>query len=198
MALTAKQQCFVAEYLIDLNATQAATRAGYKFAEAVSFYTYLLIDPRDGRVFYVGKGKGARMASHAKRAAAGKVDNAEKHKRISEIRAAGMKVSELVFAAYGNEQDAFAAECELIEQFRDHGITNIVGGVVTNAERAREQAKVILGRMKTFDHWMETIRPYQLDAVTKLGGARKFYDDSLAFWKRMAELPVSNGDRNGC
>ena len=29
MALTAKQQRFVAEYLIDLNATQAATRAGY-------------------------------------------------------------------------------------------------------------------------------------------------------------------------
>ena len=27
--LTAKQQCFVAEYLIDLNATQAAIRAGY-------------------------------------------------------------------------------------------------------------------------------------------------------------------------
>jgi phage terminase small subunit len=30
MALTAKQQRFVAEYLIDLNATQAAIRAGYK------------------------------------------------------------------------------------------------------------------------------------------------------------------------
>ena len=29
MALTAKQQAFVAEYLIDLNATQAALRAGY-------------------------------------------------------------------------------------------------------------------------------------------------------------------------
>ena len=29
MALTPKQQRFVAEYLIDLNATQAATRAGY-------------------------------------------------------------------------------------------------------------------------------------------------------------------------
>ena len=29
MALTAKQQQFVAEYLIDLNATQAAIRAGY-------------------------------------------------------------------------------------------------------------------------------------------------------------------------
>lgn len=29
MALTAKQQVFVAEYLVDLNATQAAIRAGY-------------------------------------------------------------------------------------------------------------------------------------------------------------------------
>jgi phage terminase small subunit len=27
--LTAKQQCFIAEYLVDLNATQAAIRAGY-------------------------------------------------------------------------------------------------------------------------------------------------------------------------
>lgn len=30
MALTGKQQLFVAEYLVDLNATQAAIRAGYK------------------------------------------------------------------------------------------------------------------------------------------------------------------------
>lgn len=29
MALTDKQRCFVDEYLVDLNATQAATRAGY-------------------------------------------------------------------------------------------------------------------------------------------------------------------------
>ncbi|WP_213471712.1 terminase small subunit, partial [Paenibacillus dendritiformis] len=29
MALTAKQKAFVQEYLIDLNATQAAIRAGY-------------------------------------------------------------------------------------------------------------------------------------------------------------------------
>jgi len=33
VALTAKQQRFVEEYLIDLNATQAAKRAGYKNAE---------------------------------------------------------------------------------------------------------------------------------------------------------------------
>lgn len=32
--LTAKQQCFIEEYLIDLNATQAAIRAGYSPASA--------------------------------------------------------------------------------------------------------------------------------------------------------------------
>lgn len=33
MALTVKQKAFVQEYLVDLNATQAARRAGYKNAE---------------------------------------------------------------------------------------------------------------------------------------------------------------------
>lgn len=39
MALTEKQQRFIDEYLIDLNATQAAVRAGYsvKTAEAIGF-----------------------------------------------------------------------------------------------------------------------------------------------------------------
>ena len=36
MALTAKQKAFVAEYLIDLNATAAATRAGYAEKTAYS------------------------------------------------------------------------------------------------------------------------------------------------------------------
>lgn len=39
MALTAKQQQFVSEYLVDLNATQAAIRAGYsaKRADAIGY-----------------------------------------------------------------------------------------------------------------------------------------------------------------
>ena len=36
VALTGKQQRFVEEYLVDLNATQAATRAGYSKATAYS------------------------------------------------------------------------------------------------------------------------------------------------------------------
>ena len=42
MALTAKQQLFVDEYLIDLNATQAAIRAGYSPANADKIGSELL------------------------------------------------------------------------------------------------------------------------------------------------------------
>ena len=36
MALTEKQKRFVEEYLIDLNATQAAIRAGYSVKQQIS------------------------------------------------------------------------------------------------------------------------------------------------------------------
>ncbi len=42
MALNAKQKCFVQEYLIDLNATQAAIRAGYSKKTAYSMGQRLL------------------------------------------------------------------------------------------------------------------------------------------------------------
>ena len=33
-----------------------------------AFYTYELIDPRDGTVFYIGKGNGSRRYAHEKEA----------------------------------------------------------------------------------------------------------------------------------
>ncbi|QZA77042.1 terminase small subunit [Deefgea tanakiae] len=44
-SLTQKQQAFVAEYMIDLNATQAAIRAGYSAKTAYSIGYELLIKP---------------------------------------------------------------------------------------------------------------------------------------------------------
>ena len=33
--------------------------------EKLEWYVYALIDPRDGRLFYIGKGKGNRVFAHA-------------------------------------------------------------------------------------------------------------------------------------
>ena len=46
MALTARQERFVAEYLIDLNATQAAIRAGYAEKSAAAEGSRLLVNTK--------------------------------------------------------------------------------------------------------------------------------------------------------
>ncbi len=46
MSLTAKQERFVAEYLVDLNATQAAIRAGYSEKSATAEGSRLLVNTK--------------------------------------------------------------------------------------------------------------------------------------------------------
>lgn len=55
-------------------------------ANALGFYVYAYIDPRDDAVFYIGKGVGARATDHLS-------DRSETLKvaRIDEIRAAGLE-----------------------------------------------------------------------------------------------------------
>lgn len=59
MALTAKQQRFVDEYLIDLNATQAAIRAGYAKGSATVEGARLLANAKVGAVVDEAKAKRA-------------------------------------------------------------------------------------------------------------------------------------------
>ena len=40
-----------------------------EMAEEARFYVYELIDPRDGKVFYIGKGQGRRIYGHEAEAA---------------------------------------------------------------------------------------------------------------------------------
>jgi hypothetical protein len=46
VALTVKEQAFINEYLVDLNATQAAIRAGYSVKDADKIGTVLLRNTR--------------------------------------------------------------------------------------------------------------------------------------------------------
>src|SRR4051794_17902724 len=99
MALTPKQERFVAEYLIDLNGKQAAIRAGYKPSNAESTASTLLSDPKVSQAVSAGKAKqldeaglsAARVLEELRRLAfvdlRGFFDEAGNLKPISELTA---------------------------------------------------------------------------------------------------------------
>jgi uncharacterized protein len=101
--------------------------------EHVGWYVYLLRDPRDDVIFYVGKGKGNRVFAHAQAALAIEDDDEASLKltRIREIRRAGLKVqTEIIRHRISSEAAAYAVEAAVLDTFRAlrQPLTNVVLG----------------------------------------------------------------------
>lgn len=100
-------------------------------AAAIRYYVYALRDPRNGRVFYVGKGVGDRINSHVREAGKDPESERAKLKTINDIEAAGLSV-DLLFLRTGieDEQTAFVLEQAVIDGFAadNHPLTNLVRG----------------------------------------------------------------------
>jgi hypothetical protein len=96
-------------------------------AEQLGFYVYVLIDPRNGRIFYVGKGTGNRCFSHvveARRTDADVVDDYKKLDQIREIEAAGRQVRIDVLRHGLGEREAFLVESAAIDALGLTYLTN--------------------------------------------------------------------------
>lgn len=90
------------------------------------YYVYELIDPRTERVFYVGKGKGARIHAHELEARKGRVSR--KCDLIRSIEDDGFSVTKRTVQTFANEQDAYDFEIDLITQYGLANLTNINPG----------------------------------------------------------------------
>ena len=173
--LTDKQKRFLDEYLIDLNATQAAIRAGYSEdeffckKEGRGYYVYFLIDSRNGQIFYVGKGKGKRVKQHTREAKSNNVVNAIKVERIREIWRSGAMVQEVIFKDRLNEDEAFDLERLLIDKYCRLGLSNIVLGVITANQKVRSMAQENLRRMVPREKFIENLNkdPEKLERMKR-------------------------------
>ncbi len=93
-------------------------------ARKLGWYVYLYVNPLDGHIFYVGKGKGIRALAHI-----GLADRSERARILGEIRRAG-KEPRIEILAHGlrDEQTAFRVEAAAIDLLDLRALTNRVHG----------------------------------------------------------------------
>ncbi|MFN0194532.1 MAG: LEM-3-like GIY-YIG domain-containing protein [Aestuariivirga sp.] len=95
--------------------------------EMLGFYVYRLIDPRNGETFYVGKGKGSRVFSHARGEENSEGDDlTDKLARIREIRVSGFEVAHVIHRHGLTDDQAFEVEAALIDAYPE--VANQVSG----------------------------------------------------------------------
>lgn len=121
--------------------TKKAKPATAKARAAGGFYVYTLTDPRNGQVFYVGKGCGGRLYQHVADVKRGKGHNQSKCACIAEILAVGLEVGTTIVDRFEREEDAIQCEADMI--LLDRGaLTNILPRGVAQSQPARRAAKV--------------------------------------------------------
>lgn len=93
------------------------------------FYVYLLIDPRNNKPFYAGKGRGYRISEHERlvRTAAGIKHNQKLERKIRSIWRHGLKVIRRK-VYHGNEADCLRREIKLIAKIGLNNLCNLTPG----------------------------------------------------------------------
>lgn len=99
----------------------------------LKYYVYKLIDPRDEKVFYIGKGKSNRVFSHINLSE--KYNDKEKEIsdkifRIREIKNEGLEVIVVIHRHGMEEETAYAVEASLIDEY--YNLTNLQSGHGSN------------------------------------------------------------------
>ena len=114
-------------------------------------YVYGLIDPRNGKVFYIGKGTGNRVFDHEKLSLNNPESKKLKLRTIKEIKEAGYEVKKIIICSNLSESEAYAAEAALINVFNyveNTELTNEVAGHHSKAAYTVEDFEIQNGAEK--------------------------------------------------
>lgn len=101
--------------------------------EALNYYVYALVNPRDKRIFYIGKGSGDRVFRHAEDSL-NENDDSLKLSTIRDIHSSGFEVEYYIIRHNLSEEEAYLVESTIIDLLtyeafnRENILTNVVKG----------------------------------------------------------------------
>ena len=152
--------------------------------EALRYYVYRLIDPRNGETFYVGKGQGQRIFHHVSGALHNTPQDVAdpKLERIREIRALGMNVAHIIHRHGMNEAAAKEVEAALIDAYP--GLVNRVAGSGSRDRGTRHVDEIML------EYSAEQFivkEPLILISIGRTWKERDMYDAVKGLWKLQME-----------
>jgi len=152
-------------------------------SEAIGFYVYLLKDPRNSEIFYVGKGIGNRVFNHVASAGDTELDSI-KHARIREIEASGFKVEHVILRHGLSEQSAFEVEAAAIDLIGFSNLSNLQSGHASGdfGIRTAEELEAIYAA-----ELLDTELPILLININRLFhremGPQDVYETTRKAWK---------------
>jgi len=166
-----------------------------EISDVLKSYVYLYIDPRNGEVFYIGKGKGNRLFAHLDDRS-----DSEKAARIADIRSGGHE-PQIDFLRFGlSDTEASLVEATAIDLIGKGNLTNRVSGLhsrsygrITSQELlAILKAKPVMVRHKAllitinrlYRSNMTTVELYEATrGVWKIGLRREQLDYAMALYQ---------------
>lgn len=104
--------------------------------ESLKYYVYCLVDPRDNKIFYIGKGYGNRVFQHAQDALK-EITDSLKLDAIREILKAHKEVKYYILRHGLTDEEAYLVESVLIDVF-SYGKFNLES-ILTNIQAGHHQ-----------------------------------------------------------
>jgi hypothetical protein len=110
--------------------------------EEKTYYVYYLIDPRDDKVFWVGKGKNDRMYQHYTAVVKGRkahVPNKHLYNKINKLIREGVKIKYKKVYFTNDEDDAYDEEEKIIAEYGLENLCNISpGGRIDHGQKGQK------------------------------------------------------------
>ena len=156
------------------------------------FYVYTLIDPRDGVVFYVGKGSGRRMHEHNTRS-----NNEALGTRIHDIIEMGLEPERQKVLWTNSEAEAYKFEFNLIRLIGLENLCNVLPGGSGRAAGTKLSEETKRKMSESSKDQIVTIEHRRKLSISKMGVLNPQFGKPIVGEHRLKLIKASQGNDYG-